>query len=110
METQTSHCQEELDLPALLKEVLNLLNAALVSLAGKKPPSFEVEYLGLASNFVIYIAMDYVLLRESGRVNGSKLLMHRSALLEMACCKLTKDGVVYHQKREKMRKKAVRTN
>jgi hypothetical protein len=71
---QPKHGPKELQLLALLADVQRLLAEALNSMAGKSTEA-ETSYLMWASVSVNRAAEGYLFLRESGRVNASKLLV-----------------------------------
>ena len=75
METTTAHCKEELELLTLLKELRCSLGTALDSLANQKPKSAESRYVGDAARSVNIASDGYILLRETGRVYASKLMI-----------------------------------
>src|ERR1022692_2161194 len=75
MELPIEHCKEELELLNLLKELRCVLETALNSLANQKPPSAESRYVGDAAKSVNIASDGYILLRESGRVHASKLMV-----------------------------------
>jgi hypothetical protein len=72
---ESAHCPEEIELLKLLTELQSKLIAALDSLANTTPASAESRYIGDAAISVNHAADAYLLLRESGRVDASKLLI-----------------------------------
>src|SRR4030095_15993168 len=72
---ETKHCPEESGLLCVLKDLQNLLAAAVDSLGGVNPPSREAGYLGWAAAHLNRTIEGYVWLREPGRVCASKLMV-----------------------------------
>jgi hypothetical protein len=68
----------------LLKELIPILSKALNSLGVKKPANAGANYLGRIAIIVSRAADGYLLLRESGRMDASKLLI-RPALEAVFC-------------------------
>lgn len=76
MESMESlHCSQEVEVMKLLKELQCILTTALDSLANQKPPSAESRYVSDAAKSVNIAADAYIMLRESGRVHASKLMV-----------------------------------
>jgi hypothetical protein len=74
----------EIEFLKLLKELQPTLVNALNSLAGKKPANLSSSYLGRIAVTVNRASDGYLLLRESGRMDASKLLI-RPALEAVFC-------------------------
>jgi hypothetical protein len=74
----------EIEFIKLLKELQPIIVKALDSLAGKKPANAGAKYLGVIAKTVNRASDGYLLLRESGRVDASKLLV-RPALEAVFC-------------------------
>jgi hypothetical protein len=74
----------EVQFLGLLKELQPIFVDALNSLGGKKPSDAGSSYLGRVAITVNRAADGYLLLRESGRMDASKLLI-RPALEAMFC-------------------------
>jgi hypothetical protein len=74
----------EIEFLKLLKELQPILVNALNSLAGKKPANLSSSYLGRIAVTVNRASDGYLLLRESGRMDASKLLI-RPALEAVFC-------------------------
>ena len=72
---ETTHSSQEADLLAVLKELQQLLVAALDSLGEVKPASKESGYVGWAAAHVNKILDGYLWMREPGRVDASKLMI-----------------------------------
>jgi hypothetical protein len=72
---QPIHGREEANLLALLREVQQLLARALDSLAGKTSTGKESGYLAWAAVAINRAADGYMCLRDSGRVDASKVLV-----------------------------------
>ncbi len=72
---ESLHCPEETALLNLLKELQPILMQALNSLANQVVPSAESRYLGDAAKSVNIASDAYIMLRESGRVHASKLMV-----------------------------------
>jgi len=74
---QIGHCKEEQDLLDLLKELRYILGDALDSLANQNqtPQSAESRYVSDAAVSVNHLSDGYILLRDSGRVHTSKVLI-----------------------------------
>jgi hypothetical protein len=69
----------EIEFLKLLKELQPNLVNALNSLAGKKPANLSSSYLGRIAVTVNRASDGYLLLRESGRMDASKLLNSSSS-------------------------------
>jgi hypothetical protein len=65
----------EVQFLGLLKELQPVFVGALNSLGGKKPPDANSSYLGRVAITVNRAADGYLFLRESGRMDASKLLV-----------------------------------
>jgi hypothetical protein len=74
----------EMEFLKLLKELQPIIVKALDSLAGKRPPNAGSKYLGIIAKTVNRAADGYLWLRESGRMDASKLLI-RPALEAVFC-------------------------
>jgi hypothetical protein len=72
---ESLHCSQEVEILKLLKELQCILTTALDSLANQKPPSAESRYVSDAAKSVNIAADAYTMLRESGRVHASKLMV-----------------------------------
>jgi hypothetical protein len=72
---QPVHGPEETRLLTLLRELLPILGDGLNSLGGKTPPTPDIHYLSWTAVSVNHAAGGYLLLRESHRVQASKLLV-----------------------------------
>ena len=74
---QISHSPEEREGLSLLREMQGALSVAIQSLNDKAPPPTNVDcqYLQLAAAFVNRAADGYLVLRDSFRVDASKLLV-----------------------------------
>ena len=81
---QTVYPPIELEFLKLLKELQPILVKGLDSLAGKKPANLSSSYLGRIAVTVNRASDGYLLLRESGRMDASKLLI-RPALDAVFC-------------------------
>ena len=75
MSTKPSHGAEEIRHLGLLRDVQQLLAHALFSLGDKSPATAEAAYLGWAAVAVNRAAEGYLWLRESYKVDASKLLV-----------------------------------
>jgi hypothetical protein len=60
MKRSETHCNEELELLGLLKELQHILTAALDSLANQKPSSPEARYVGDAAKSVLWQHQDTI--------------------------------------------------
>jgi hypothetical protein len=72
---EPTHCPQEIELLKILKELQPLLTAALDSLGNEKRLTQESRYLGWAAKSVDFATDSYILLREAGRIHGSKILI-----------------------------------
>jgi hypothetical protein len=74
----------EIEYLKLLKELQPIIVKAINSLGGKKPPNAGSNYLGIIANTVNRASDGYLVLRESARMDASKLLI-RPALEAVFC-------------------------
>ena len=72
---ESTHCQQEIELLKILKELQPVLTTALNSLGIEKRLTQESRYLGWAAKSVDFATDSYILLRDAGRVHGSKFLI-----------------------------------
>ena len=72
---EPTHCPQEVELLKILKELQPIITAALDSLDNKRPLPQEPNYLGWAAKSLDFSMDSYILLRESGRLHGSKILI-----------------------------------
>jgi hypothetical protein len=72
---QPTHCEQEVQILDLLSEIQKTLENAIGSLAHKKAPSWEANYLGWAASFASTTAEGYLVLRKNLRVDASKILV-----------------------------------
>ena len=99
METPASHCKEETELLSLLKEAHEILFNALNSLSGTTPPTHESSFLCSAADSACVAADGYILLRENGRVNASKLLIRPMVEAALFATAVVKRKGFYFRKR-----------
>ena len=82
--SQSIYPQFEIQFLGLLKELQPVFVKALDSLGGKKPSDWDSSYLGRVAVTVNRAGDGYLWLRESGRMDASKLLV-RPALEAVFC-------------------------
>jgi len=84
---------------SLLKEAHGILCNALNSLNGTRPPTHEASFLCSSADSVCVAADGYVLLRENGRVNASKLLVRPMVEAALFATAVVKRKGFYFRKR-----------
>jgi Family of unknown function (DUF5677) len=82
--SQPNYTPIEIEFLKLLKVLQPIFVKALNSLGGKKPPNAGSSYLGRIAKTVNRASDGYLLLREAGRMDASKLLI-RPALEAVFC-------------------------
>jgi hypothetical protein len=87
---ESVHCPEEIELLKLLRELQSILTAALDSLANKQSSSAESRYIGDAAISVNHAADAYLLLRDRGRVDASKLFIRPMVDVVISATAVTK--------------------
>lgn len=85
------HCREEIEVLGLLKELQGILAKALNSLANRKPQSAEARYVSDAATSVNIASDAYILLRDSGRVHASKLMVRPMIDVVITATAVTKE-------------------
>ena len=84
----------EIEFLKLLKELQPIIVKALNSLAGKKPANAGSKYLGIIAKTINRASDGYLFLRESGRMDASKLMI-RPAL---EAVQLTRKNSIPHRR------------
>jgi hypothetical protein len=95
---ESSHCPQEIELLKILKELQPIITAALDSLENEKRLTQESRYLGWAAKSVQFAADSYVLLREAGRMHGSKILIRPILETVMAASAVANEKGILFQK------------
>jgi len=72
---ESKHCSQEVELLKILKDLQPIFTAALNSLENEKGLTQKSRYLGWAAKSVDLATDSYMLLREAGRMHGSKSLI-----------------------------------
>jgi Family of unknown function (DUF5677) len=72
---ESAHCPQEIELLKILKELQPIITAALDSLEKEERLTQVSRYLGWSTKFIHFATDSYILLREAGRVHGSKFLI-----------------------------------
>ncbi|MHC1764934.1 MAG: DUF5677 domain-containing protein [Verrucomicrobiia bacterium] len=84
MTAAANHCEAELAALDLLSETGQLLGKAINSLGGIVPPSVEANYLFQTAVGVNRVADGFLVLRRSGRVDASKVMVRPA--VELLIC------------------------
>ena len=75
MKLESMHCPQEIELLKILKELQPIFTAALNSLENENRLTQKSRYLGWAAKSADFAIDSYILLREAGRMHGSKFLI-----------------------------------
>lgn len=95
---ESTHCRQEVELLKILKELQPILTAALNSLGNEKRLTQESRYLGWAAKSVDFATDSYILLREVGRIHGSKILIRPILETVIAARAVTNEKGILFQK------------
>jgi hypothetical protein len=95
---ESTHCPQEVELLKILKELQSILTAALNSLGNEKRLTQESRYLGWAAKSVDFATDSYILLREAGRIHGSKILIRPILETVIAAGAVTNEKGILFQK------------
>jgi hypothetical protein len=95
---ESTHCPQEVELLKLLKELQSILTAAVNSLGNEKRLTQESNYLGWAATSVNFATDSFILLREAGRIHGSKFLIRPILETVIAAGAVTNEKGILFQK------------
>ena len=95
---ESTHCPQEIEMLKILKELQSIITAALDSLEKEKKITQVSRYLGWAAKSVEFAVDSYILLREAGRIHGSKFLIRPILETIMAASAVANEKGILFQK------------